>query len=415
MLFSGYLGFALQNRQLIGFGFIATVASSFGQTFFIGIFGPSVQGEFGLSHTAWGTVYMLGTLASAALLPWSGKKIDTLDLRHYTAAAFVLFVIACSVMANVTGAVGLVFAIFLLRQSGQGLMSHLAITTMARYFERGRGRAIAIASLGFSTGEALLPLAAVLLIGAVGWRSTYGIWAVGALIVFSVACLTLLRGHGERHRAFVRSQTSARGSAALARLSWTRHQVLRDPRFYLMLPGLLTPSVVSTALFFHHLILADAKDWSHAWIAGNYVVFAAAQITTALICGPIVDRLGAPRVVRGMLVPMVLAMLVVSASDNPWVVVPYLVFLGVSSGISHTAVAAMWAEIYGVGHLGAIRSMASALSAFGSALGPVAMGSLLDYGVSTDQICQLFAAMCAAATVLLFMALSGRPRLPPAA
>ena len=141
--FAAYVDVAAEHRRFLSFGFVLAFSSSFGQTYFIGIFGPGVQNAFDLSHTAWGTIYMIGTLGSALLLPWTGKLIDRLELRIYTAAVCALLIAACAFMAMVTGPVMLVVAIFLLRQSGQGLISHVAITSMARYFDTGRGRAIA--------------------------------------------------------------------------------------------------------------------------------------------------------------------------------------------------------------------------------------------------------------------------------
>jgi MFS family permease len=84
-------------------------------------------------------------------------------------------------------------------------------------------------------------------------------------------------------------------------------------------------------------------------------------------------------------------MLVIAVFDSPWVVWPYLILLGIDVGIAYTAVSAMWAELYGVGHLGAIKSLASALSVFASALGPVVMGALMDHGLRIETVCVLFA------------------------
>jgi len=189
-----YVRFARANARLVGFGFLMAFASSFGQTFFVGIFGPSIQQEFGLSHTAWGTIYMAGTLASAFVLPWSGKLIDRLDLRLYTGLVIGLLAVACFTAAATVAPLMLVLTIFLLRQSGQGLASHVAITTMARYFDPGRGRAIAIATLGFSAGEAMLPALAVTAIAAVGWRSSYAGAGLVALLLLLPMALWLLRG-----------------------------------------------------------------------------------------------------------------------------------------------------------------------------------------------------------------------------
>ena len=176
--FVAYLKFTAAHRRLIAFGFLAAFASSFGQTYYIGVFGPAIQSEFALSHTAWGAIYMLGTLASAVLLPWTGKQIDRLDLRFYTLLVGLAAVTACTVTAFSAGPASLVLAIFLLRQSGQGLMSHVGITSMVRYFDKGRGRAIAIATMGFAIGEAILPVGAVLMIAAYGWRWSYAITAI---------------------------------------------------------------------------------------------------------------------------------------------------------------------------------------------------------------------------------------------
>lgn len=408
MPFAAYVEFAAAHRRLVAFGILTTFSSSFGQTYFVGIFGPAIQSEFGLSHTTWSTIYMLGTLGSAALLPWTGKQIDRVDLRLYTALVGVLAVTACVVAALAIDPLMLIAAIFLLRQSGQGLMSHVGITSMARYFDTGRGRAIAIATMGFAAGEAVLPLSAVLMIAALGWRWSYAVSAMALAFVLIPAALWLLKGHVTRHRAFLVERASPRVSEISRSRSWTRAEMLRDPRFYLLMPGVLAPSVILTAMFFHHLNLADAKGWSHAWITGSYAIYALAVIVTSLVAGYAIDRYGAARLVPTMLVPLIAAMVVVAQLQDPWIAWPYMFLIGVSTGVAHTAVSAMWAEIYGVDHLGAIRSFATSVGVFGSALGPVALGGLMDLGVRIETGCLLFAVYATIGTLLMAMGLSRR-------
>ena len=400
-----YVKFAAANRRLVSFGFLVAFASSFGQTYYIGVFGPAIQSEFGLSHTAWGTIYMLGTLGSALLLPWTGKQIDRLDLRLYTALVGILAVLACTTTALTVNPAMLVVAIFLLRQSGQGLMSHVGITSMARYFDTGRGRAIAIATMGFAVGEALLPFVAVVMIAALGWRWSYGATALALALVLVPAALWLLRGHVHRHRAHLVQLAAPRTSEIVHTRSWTRAEMLRDLRFYLLMPGILVPSLVLTAMFFHHLNLADAKAWSHAWMTGSYVIYALAIVVTSLMAGPAIDRYGAARLVPYMLIPLIAALLIVAEFHDPWIAWPYLFLIGVSTAIAHTAVSAMWAEIYGVTHLGAIRSLTTAISVLASALGPVSLGVLMDLGVSIETGCLLFALYATIGTLLMGVAL----------
>ncbi|MDH3670388.1 MAG: MFS transporter [Gammaproteobacteria bacterium] len=410
MSLASYVAFVTSNRRFVAFGFLMTFASSFGQTYFVGIFGPAVQAEFALSHTAWGTIYMIGTLGSAAVLPWSGKYIDRIDLRQYASVVCALIAFACLFMSQVSSAIMLAVAIFLLRQSGQGLMSHTAITCMGRYFHAHRGHAIAIATLGFATGEALLPIAAVIAITAVGWRWSYALVGILLAVGLLPTVLWLLVGHDERHRSHIARQSNKGIDATASERGWTRAEVLRDIRFYLILPGTTAPSLILTAMFFHHLNLADAKGWSHVWITGSYGIYAVATILTSLVSGPLIDRLGAVRLVPFMLVPLAAGMLVVSVFDHPLTAWTYLILVGINVGIAHTAVSAMWAEIYGVTNLGAIRSVSTSLSVFASALGPVTVGGLMDLGVSIERTCLLFAAYTVTGTVLMVIALARSPR-----
>jgi len=403
MVSSNYIRFAAANRRFISFGFLAAFTSSFGQTYFIGIFGPALQTEFGLNHTTWGSIYLMGTLGSAAILTVTGEFIDHMPLRRYTLLVLGLLILACGSTAFVTGTMTLIGAIFLLRHAGQGLMSHIAVTTMARYFHAGRGKAIAIATLGYSAGEALLPFIAVLAIGLFGWRWTYGGVALLLAMVMIATRFILPKDFG--HRSPDHESLTDQPQKTDPQRSWTRSEVLRDLRIYLLLPGLLAPGIIITAMFFHHLSLATAKGWSYTWITGSYIIYASATSVTSLLIGQLIDRLGAVRLVPFMLVPLALAMLVVAIFNNPFAVWLYMVLLGLSVGIAHTSVSAMWAEIYGVAHLGAIKSLMAALGVFGTALGPVSMGSLMDKGLPMEQVCLLFAGYAVMGMVLMVIAL----------
>ena len=314
-----YVKFIASNRRFVAFGFFVAFASSFGQTYFVGIFGQAFQQEFDLSHTTWGSIYLVGTLISSLVLPTTGKYIDHVDLRRYALWVCLSLAVACFFTAYaVIGPLSLVVAIFLLRQTGQGLSSHTSITSMARYFDKNRGRAIAIAIIGFATGEALLPLVAVMLIAAAGWRHAYGLCGLFVLLIVTPAVLWLLKGHDKRHEAFLAERQALSDGQAERVVSWTRAQVIRDKRFYMVLPGFLAPSYILTAMFFHHLNLADAKGWSHTWMTGSYIIYAAVATLTAITTGQLVDRFSAVKVVPYMMGFLFASMVAAAILSAPW-------------------------------------------------------------------------------------------------
>lgn len=405
----GYLRLAAAHKRFLAFGFTMTLASSVGQTYFIGVFGPAVRGEFGLSHTAWSAIYMAGTLLSGAILPWTGQQIDHLSMRRYTTMVCVGLVLAAAFMAVVPSAALLILAIFLLRQTGQGLASHTGTTAMARYFHADRGKAVALAALGSAVGQAVLPLVAVLSIAAVGWRGTYGAVAFALAIFLLPLTWWLLRHHEVRHRAHLEHLELLRQADPDAQ-PWTRPHVLRDRRFHFLLPAVLAPAFIGTALFFHQLELAQAKGWSAAWITGSYWIYAAGTVIASLAAGPLIDRVTASRVLPAFLLPMILGLGIIWAFDGRLWAWPYLLLIGLTSGLGFTAVTALWAEIYGVRHIGAIRSLVISVSVFASALGPLAMGVLMDFGVSVESVCGLFAVYAMAATGSMHLGLRGFDR-----
>lgn len=382
---SNTVSFILSNPRFLAFGAATAFLSSFGQTFFISLFGGEIRDTFGLSHGDFGAIYAAGTLTSAALLIWAGRKIDDIDLRHFTLIIGFGLAFACTFISFTQSAAMLVVAIFLLRFFGQGLMSHTSSSSMARYYEADRGKALSIAGMGYPIGEATYPIMAVSVIAWLGWR---GAWlaAAGFMIVLTIpVAFWLLKGHAERHRAHLEKldedQRSGRRTGG-----WTRGQMLRDPRFYMIMPSFLAPSFIGTALFFHQVHIVEVKHWDIAVFAAAYSIYAVAQVSSVFVTGWLVDRFSAWTLLKVYLLPYAVVCFVLAGFDNPATIFIYMALFGIGSGLVSVTHSAIWAEIYGVAHIGAIKALGTALMVFGSAGGPVTMGWLIDAGLGVQSI-----------------------------
>lgn len=398
----GFFRFLIENSRFLGYGFLMTFLVSFGQTFYISVFGGEIRTAFDLSHGSFGMAYGIGTLAGGIMLIIWGRAIDHVDLRPYTAAIVFGLAVGCISLWFAEGVVMLTGAFFLLRLFGQGLMSHTATTAMARYFEPGaRGRAVSVAVLGFALGEALFPGLAVFLIVAIGWRETWLAGSITLLVLFLPILLVLLRGHSERHRSFT-NRLSGTASATETRRQWSRREVLRDRRFFLAMLAIVSPGFITTGLFFHQVHLVESKGWTLGWFATGFVAFAILKVCGSLISGELVDRFGARKLSVLYLLPLSLGLLVLGLFDAPISAVVFMVLAGLNGGMGQTLMGTLWAEVYGVRHLGAVRSLAFGLMVFASAAAPPIFGILYDLGVTVETIaffstgyCLLSAAMLA--------------------
>ena len=82
--------------------------------------------------------------------------------------------------SKITSLTFLFVTIFLMRFSGQGMMSHTATTTISRYFTKSRGKALSVSWFGLSSAEFILPVFIIYLLSLYDWKI---IWKSISLLV----------------------------------------------------------------------------------------------------------------------------------------------------------------------------------------------------------------------------------------
>ena len=376
-----YLWFLRENARWLAAGFLLSLTSSYGQTFFIAVFAGVIQAEFDLSHGAWGGIYTIGTTVSAIAMVWAGVLTDRFRVRQLGVVILALLALACLFMATVSGPLMLVVAIFALRFCGQGMTSHLAIVGTARWFVATRGQALSVVSMGFAIGQAVLPLIFVALLVVWPWRS---LWVLSAgLVVIVIPVLHLLL-RSERTPQSVAEISHAVGMDGR---HWRRSELLRHWLFWLMVPLLLGPAAWSTALFFQQVHLAEVKGWSHVEFVALFPLFTATSIASTFASGWALDKLGTNRLMPLYLLPFVIAFAMLALADTLFAAGLAMMVLGIGVGAGATLPGAFWAEHCGTRNLGGIKALAAAVMVLGSAIGPGVTGWLIDQGVAfPDQL-----------------------------
>lgn len=370
-----FLVFLRDNARWLGGGFLLFFFSSFGQTFLISLSAGDIRREYGLSHGGFGSLYMAATLASAFTLPRLGHLADHLSAKKLALVMLPMLALAAAGMALSRHVVTLFVTIYLLRLLGQGMMSHLAFTTMARWFSAQRGRAISLATLGLNTGEAVLPLAFVALAASLGWRNTWWL-AAGALVLVALPLIAKL----------VSVERTAQASDPVARVTtardWSRSEVLRDPLFYAVMLAMVPPAFIGNTIFFHQVYLVELRGWSLTAFASSFTLYALMTIAFTLISGQLMDRVGGLRLLPFYLLPLGLALLLLGSVHAAWSMFAFMALYGVSNGFSLSLYGSLWPELYGLRNLGAIRAVILSMLVFASAAGPGLGGLLIDADVS---------------------------------
>jgi len=392
------LQFMRHNARWLAAGFLLSMFSSFGQTFFIGLSGAAFQARFDLSGGEFGLLYMAATLGSAAMLPWIGRSMDV--MRGAVVAAFVIpgLAAACLLAAWSPHILGFMAALFLLRLLGQGMMTHIAQTETARGFVANRGRAMSLVVPGHQAGEAILPALFVVVAAAIGWQ---GAWSAAAAVLLLVGMPVIV---GLLARPRIPQQAEITQANSEGRRNWTRGEVIRDPVFYLLLLGLLAPPFIGTSIFFHQGHLIAVRGYDQLAFAGAFPLMAITTVGFGLVCGYLVDRFGAVRLLPFFLGPIFIASLAAASITALSGIYLFMFLFGISYGLTSTLFGVIWPEIYGTAHLGSIRALIVSGMVLATAIGPGLTGALIDRGITLPDQLWWMALWCVFATFALVLA-----------
>ena len=364
--------FIHKNFNLLFFGFLIAFSSGFGQTFFISLFSNDFRATFNLSNTEFGSIYSIATVLSAITIIWAGKLIDTVNLKKYTLTIVFGMAIACLMASLAFNIFFLFLTIYFLRLFGQGLMGHTSRTTIARYFNTNRGKALAISGFGFYIGEMIYPIIIVFLILTIGWRLTWFSSSIFVFVILGLSFYFLLRNNNFKIEKNLNSNTE------LQQVSWRRRDVLKDTKFYIYLPLSLLMSFTVTGFLFHQVFIADIKSWTMMNLAQSFIFFAVSGLIGSIFSGLLVDKFTGRKLIPFHLIPMALILVSLLFSNHVYILYLYMAGLGFSNGFTENISNSLWAEMYGVNNLGSIKALLTFFGVLASASSPFLYGILLD-------------------------------------
>ena len=386
------------SLKVIIFGFIFTFFSSFGQSFFLGLFNSSIRDALSITHGQFGSIYASATLLSSFILVWVGKKIDDFNILKFSSYVIALLAISCFLFSKISSIIFLFFSIFLMRLSGQGLMSHTATTTISRYFDRSRGRALSTTWLGLSLAEFILPLLIVFLLTIIQWRNIWLFISILVIIVLPLVSFLLVRNINLESR-----ESSTYKDKKIKEIKqWKRNEVLKDYRFYIICLNMLAMPWIATGTFVYQSFITSSKSWGPYVIAQSFMVYSILSVVTLFFSGFLIDKFSSRKLLIYMNIPLFFSVLVLYYFNSPVSSFVFLGLIGVSNGLSNVLGSSTWAEIYGVKHIGSIKALTTALMVFSTAFGTALFGILIDKNFSIEQIAMISGLYILISIILLF-------------
>ncbi len=384
------------SLKVIIFGFIFTFFSSFGQSFFLGLFNSSIRETLSITQGQFGSIYASATLLSSFLLIWVGKKIDDINIFKFAFFVTLLLSFSCYFFSKISSIVFLFVAIFLMRFSGQGLMSHTATTTISRYFTKSRGKALSTCWFGLSTAEFILPVLIVFLLTITTWQNIWIFISLLVLVFLPITSFFLIK------KLNFESREETNDDDPKNIKQWKRAEVIKDYRFYVVCLNMLAMPWIATGVFVYQSFITESKGWGEFVIAQSFMVYSVLSVITLLVSGFLIDKFTSRKLLIFMNIPLLMSALVLIFFDIPLSAFIFLGLIGVSNGLANVLGSSTWAEIYGVKYIGSIKALTTALMVFSTAFGTALFGFLIDKGFSLDQIALVSVFYISLSITLLF-------------
>ena len=369
------------SLKVILFGFIFTFFSSFGQSFFLGLFNAPIRNELNISHGQFGSIYASATIFSSLLLIWVGKKIDDYRILYYSLFVVVLLAASSFLFSFINSIYFLAIGIFFMRFSGQGLMSHTSTTTISKFFDRSRGKALSTIWFGLSTAEFILPVLITYLLFAYSWRLVWQGIALLILILLPIVIFKTIKTVGLESREI--NSSNVKNDKVK---NWKRSDVIKDYRFYIISLNMLAGPWIITGIFIYQSFIAEAKLWSSFAIPKAFMFYSITSIFSLILSGFLVDKFTSRKLIPIINIPLLFSMMILIMLNNEISAYIFLGLIGVSNGLANILGSSTWAEIYGVKFIGSIKALTTALMVFSTAFGTALFGFLIDYGFSIEHI-----------------------------
>ncbi len=384
--------------KVIVFGFIFTFFSSFGQSFFLGLFNSSIRDALSITHGQFGSIYASATLLSSIILVWIGKKIDDVNILKFASYVIIFLSASCFIFSKISSVIFLFVAIFLMRLAGQGLSSHTATTTISRFFEKNRGRALSTGWLGLSLAEFLMPVLIVFLLTFIEWRDIWVSISILVILVLPVATFLLVKDV----KLDTREESKIEYNNKEIK-QWKRIEVLKDYRFYIICMTMLAMPWIATGSFVYQSFISTSKEWGPYVIAQSFMAYSILSVITLFISGFLIDKFSSRKLLIYMNIPLLFGTIVLFYFDAPMSSFVFFGLVGVTNGLANVLGSSTWAEIYGVKYIGSIKALTTALMVFSTAFGTALFGFLIDIGFSIEQIAVVSGTYIFGSIILLYL------------
>ncbi len=304
-----------------------------------------------------------------------GRLNDKFGPRILMSVAAVFFGTGFCLMSQITSLWQLYLVFGLIFGIGLSSVDVIALSTIARWFARKRGRMTGIVKVGTGAGQFTFPILASFLIAGFGWKNAFVFMGSAALILLLIIAQFLRRD--PESAGFPSAAGPGEGINSQDQgMSFSR--ALKTPELWLIcLVNMLMVSCLMSILI--HIVphVRDIGVSPHR-AAGVLSAIGAVSMAGRFASGLAIDRIGSKRIMGVCFGLLMISLVWLTRADALWKLYSFACIYGIAHGGFFTAISPIMVELFGIRAHGSLFGLVVFFGTTGGALGPILTGHLFD-------------------------------------
>lgn len=330
---------------------------------------------------------MLGTIGSSLLLTKAGQLYDKFGARTVmiaatlglafaiTMASFSPQILSISPHTEYISAIVIMTVIFfMMRFSGQGVMTVVSKNMIMKWFDQRRGLANAISSPIISYGFAISPVFLAFAINKFEWQGAWRLMAL-MLVGFAAVVFVLYRDLPEQCDLIPDGKILEPKTPANKDFKTRKQYTLSEARGTLAYWGVTLTTAFNaffaTGLTFHIVSVFDSLGFSAEKALAIFIPASFISIVLALTGSFLSDFIRLKYLLLLLVAGEVVASLGLTYLQYDWAYYALIIGTGVMGGMFNVLTAVAFPRFFGRKNLGAISGSNYSFIVFGSAIAPI--------------------------------------------
>jgi MFS family permease len=386
---------------IVAIAFLIMVIA-WGVNYSFGVFFTPLLREFGWSRAMTSGAFSLGIFLEGLGGMYMGRICDRFGPRSVVAVCGILLGLGYMLMSQVSSTWHLYLFYGVLTGIGLSGTYVPILSTVSKWFNRQRGLMTGIVSSGMGAGTLFMAPFASWLISTNGWRFSYLIVGLAALVIIVTASLFMRLPSSEPEACSYGQDPSPQTLVPDTVNSGDVRAILKTVTFWVLCLVFMCWGMVTFAILVHITPFAIEAGFSRTEAANILTIFGGSVFFAKIMTGIAADHLGSKPAYAMGLGMLLVGLTMLLTMHSLWSLYLFAVFFAFGYGCGSVIMPNIVAEMFGLRSHGILLGIVNFSACVGCALGPVIAGWLFD---TSGDYNTAFMATTALGALTLIMAL----------